>query len=101
MSDVWMIVLGMTVVTYVPRLLPFLMIQDKPLPGKLKQFLEYVPFTALGALIVPGVFSAIGDRPDASMVGLAFAVLYGWLRGGIIVAVAGSIGIVYLMLVFL
>lgn len=98
MNNIWMIILGMTVVTYIPRVLPFFLLQGKEVPSKLKQFLEYVPYTALGALIIPGAITAIPEKPLASVVGLGFAVVYGWLRGGLIVAIVGSIGLVYLLL---
>lgn len=98
MNDIWMIILGMAIVTYIPRVLPFFILEGKVLPSGLKKFLDYVPYTALGALIIPGAVTALPEKPLASLVGLGFAVIYSWLRGSIIVAVMGSIGVVYLIL---
>ncbi|SHI40994.1 Branched-chain amino acid transport protein (AzlD) [Dethiosulfatibacter aminovorans DSM 17477] len=101
MNNIMFIILGMMIATYLPRLVPFMLISGKPLPLKVKRFLEYVPYTALGALIIPGALGAVPERPVASVLGLGFAVAYSYLRGGIIVTVAGSIATVYLVLVYL
>ncbi|WP_461206669.1 AzlD domain-containing protein [Clostridium sp. DL1XJH146] len=98
MNSVMIIVIGMTIVTFIPRVIPFFILSDKELPKKLKMFLEYVPYTALGALIIPGAITAVPRAPEASIVGLTFAVLYSYFKGGIIVSVVGSIGIVYMVL---
>ena len=98
MSDVMWIVIGMMVVTFIPRLIPFIMISDKGLPSKVTQFLEYVPYAALGALIIPGAISAIPDAPIAGAVGLIFAAVYSYIKGGMIISVVGGILVTYLVL---
>ena len=95
MSDVMWIVLGMMIVTYVPRLIPFVVISGQNLPDKVKQFLGYVPYAALGALIIPGAVSAIPQVPLAAGAGLAFAGIYSYFRGGMIVSVVGGIFATY------
>jgi branched-subunit amino acid transport protein len=101
MNNIMVIVLGMTIATYLPRLIPFILISGKPLPFKVRRFLEYVPYTALGALIIPGAIGAVPEKPLASALGLGFAVAYSYLKGGIIVTVAGSIVVVYLLLMYM
>lgn len=98
MSDVMWIVFGMMVVTFIPRLIPFILISGKELPRKVTQFLEYVPYAALGALIIPGAISAIPDAPIAAAAGLIFAAVYSYIKGGMIVSVVGGIAITYLVL---
>lgn len=97
MSNVLIMVLLMAAVTYLPRLFPFLMITTK-LPNKLRRFLQFVPYTALGALIIPGVFSSVPGHPFAVIGGIAFAVLYSWFKSGIIIPVLGAIALTYLSL---
>ncbi|HHY91594.1 MAG TPA: AzlD domain-containing protein [Clostridiales bacterium] len=92
-----LIILGMTAVTYIPRLAPFLMLSGKELPKPLGRFLSFIPCTALGALIIPGVFSSIPKAPHAAMLGFGFAAIYAWFRGGIIVPVLGSIVVAFLV----
>ena len=98
MNDKILLIVGMMMVTYIPRLIPFILVSDKELPEKLKKFLKVIPYTALGALIIPGVFSAIPGMPQAAIVGIGFAMVYGWYKGGIIVPVLGSIAVALLML---
>lgn len=95
MSKYLLLILGMSIVTYIPRLLPFLFI-DKSFSKKFERFLLYIPPTALGALIIPGAFEAIPNMPLISIIGLGFALLYSWFRGGLIVSVLGSILVVFI-----
>lgn len=99
MSDVMWIVMGMMVVTFIPRLIPFLLISGRDLPKRVTRFLEYVPYAALGALIIPGAISAIPENPLAGGIGILFAGLYSYIKGGMIVSVVGGILVTYLVLV--
>lgn len=99
MTNTMWIIMALMLVTYIPRVLPFLMLSDRKLPAKLTQFLEYVPYTALGALIIPGALTTIPDHPLATGVGLTFAFLYAYLKGGIIITVIGGILVTYIMLI--
>lgn len=98
MNKIVLLVLGMMLVTYIPRLTPFLIISRTNLPQGIRKFLLFVPTAALGALIIPGVFSAIPDNPLASLVGIGFACVFAWRKGGIIIPVLGSITVVFIML---
>ncbi|WP_240843177.1 AzlD domain-containing protein [Acidaminobacter sp. JC074] len=98
MSQTMMVILGMALVTYIPRVIPFVTISDRQLPKYVKQFLEFVPFAALGALIVPGMFSAIEGSWMISLVGVLVAFVIAWKRGGMILPVFASILTVFLLL---
>jgi branched-subunit amino acid transport protein len=54
---------GMCLVTFVPRVIPLLMGRDLALPRWIRRWLSYFPFAALGALIYPGILSVIEGRP--------------------------------------
>ncbi len=83
------LILGMTAVTYLPRLLPLLALSDRALPPLAKRFFLYIPYTALGALITRGVLEA----PDtlATLAAIGMAAICSWLRGGLITSVAVAI----------
>ncbi|RXI98314.1 AzlD domain-containing protein [Anaerobacillus alkaliphilus] len=49
------IILGMGIVTYIPRVLPLITMNGKEMPPRVKAVLQNVPYAALGALIFPGV----------------------------------------------
>lgn len=93
-----LLILGMMLVTYIPRFIPFALASKLELPDKLRRFLRYIPYTALGALIIPGVFTATPEMPLAALTGAAFAFIFGWIRGGIIIPVLGAILTTYLVL---
>lgn len=100
MSDLIFIILGMAAVTYGPRLFPFLVLSQRTLPKRLDAFLKCIPAAAIGALIIPGVFSATPDMPLAAIAGIGFTLLFGLMRGGIIVPVLGSVGVAWLVLFY-
>lgn len=54
----WELILGMALVTAIPRVLPMLIDLERWLPPALVRSLGFVPPAALGALIVPGLFQA-------------------------------------------
>lgn len=91
MNDNIKLILLMMIVTYIPRLIPFLIVSTENLPKGVLRFLKLVPYAALGALIIPGVFSATSEKPIAGLIGVGFAMLYAWHKGGIIIPVIGSI----------
>ena len=99
MNNIAFIVLGMMIVTYVPRLIPFYMLSGRKIPCFLKMFLEFVPYTALGALIIPGAFAALPDSPIAAIGGLGFAFTYSYIKGGLILPVVGSMVVAYCFLI--
>jgi branched-subunit amino acid transport protein len=94
------LILGMAAVTYGPRLMPFLLMTNKQIPKRLDAFLKCIPAAAIGALIIPGVFSATPDMPMAAASGMAFTMIFGLWRGGIIIPVLGSVAVTCLILFF-
>lgn len=98
MNNMILIILGMAAVTYIPRLIPFLMLTNKQIPKRVDAFLKCIPVAAIGALIIPGVFNATPDLPLAGIVGIAFTLIIGLWKGGIIVPVIGSVVVTYLVL---
>lgn len=98
-SESLVLVAGMAVVTYIPRLLPFLVRSTRPYPPKVKQFLSYLPYAILGALIFPGVLSSTGELVTA-VAGLAAALVLAWRGAHLLWVVSGAIGAAALMAVF-
>ncbi|MDM8536598.1 AzlD domain-containing protein [Desulfobacterales bacterium HSG17] len=98
MSNLIPLILGMAVVTYTPRLLPFLFLSNKTINTRVDAFLKCIPATAIGALIIPGVLTATPDMPLAAIAGMIFTLIAGLWRGGIIIPVLGSVVVTYLVL---
>ena len=98
MNNLFFVILGMAAVTYGPRLIPFWLMTNREIPKRVDAFLKCIPFAAIGALIIPGVLSATPDMPMAALSGMAFTMIFGLWRGGIIIPVLGSVAVTYLVL---
>ncbi|WP_105614690.1 AzlD domain-containing protein [Vallitalea okinawensis] len=96
-SKIW-IIIGMMVVTFLPRLLPFYVISKIKLSPRWRLFLTYIPYTSLGALIIPGVLQATPTLPIAGVLGLCFVCLYGWFKDGVIIPVVGSVIVAFIFM---
>jgi branched-subunit amino acid transport protein len=93
---IFLLSVGMMVVTYLPRLLPLVALRNIRLPRRLSAFLSFVPVAAIGALIIPGGFSSVDGSWLASSIGLLAALVSAWYFRSIIVTVVLSILSVYL-----
>jgi branched-subunit amino acid transport protein len=91
-----MIIAGMTVVTYIPRMLPFIMFKGKELPPFWQGILRNVPFATLGALIFPGILT-FHENVLFGLAGAAAAFLIAFTGANIIFTVLGSIGILTIL----
>jgi branched-subunit amino acid transport protein len=60
---IWLMIAGMCVVTFVPRVIPLLLGRDLVLPGWIRRWLSFFPYAALGALIFPGILTVVEGRP--------------------------------------
>jgi branched-subunit amino acid transport protein len=47
---IW-IILGTMVVTYIPRMLPLVLLSKTKLPKRVEDFLDYIPIAILGAIL--------------------------------------------------
>ncbi|WP_136808569.1 AzlD domain-containing protein [Desulfosediminicola flagellatus] len=65
-SLVFLTLLGMGAVTYIPRLLPMLLLSGKNLAPWIARWLSFVPATVLAALLAPGLVCSEG-RLDVSV----------------------------------
>jgi branched-subunit amino acid transport protein len=59
-TAIFLTILGMALVTYLPRLIPALFLASRPMPEALRRFLSVVPPAALGALLVQSVLLDAG-----------------------------------------
>lgn len=61
MAETFLIILGMALVTFLPRFLPMYVLTQLKIPGVVVAWLRYVPVSVLAALVVPGVLMAEGQ----------------------------------------
>lgn len=95
-----LLILGMALVTYLPRLIPSLILDKVSFGKRAQKFISLIPYTAMAALIVPGVFTADPDRWYIGVVGGIVAVILACFKKlPSTVAVLGSV--LAVMLVYL
>ena len=99
MSDLTVVLLflSMALVTYVPRMLPFVLIDKMRFSPRMERFLRLIPYTAMAALIFPGVLSVDATRPWVGLLGGAAAAVLGLRKRSAIVCVLAAIAVVFLL----
>ncbi|MDD2458660.1 MAG: AzlD domain-containing protein [Eubacteriales bacterium] len=86
----------MAVVTYIPRVLPLLLVRGRIQSTFLRSFLYYVPYAVLSGMTIPAIFSAT-TTPVSATAGLLVAIGLG-LSGRTLLTVAlGASGAVWLV----
>lgn len=93
--------LGMTLVTYIPRLIPVFLIGRVQLNPKLEKFLQLIPFTAMAALIFPGVIFTDPNNLWIGILGGATAIILAWMRMNVMVCVLAAIAVDFLIYNFM
>ncbi len=91
MNNILKLVLLMAAVTFIPRLLPLIFLKADKLPEKFKQFLSYIPYAVLGALIIPAGLSGIPDSHLISVLVLLIAALVSWYRKSVVLSFVVSV----------
>jgi len=86
-----LMILGMAIVTYIPRALLAVVIHRLKFSPKVEKFLRLIPYTAMAALIFPGVITVDASRPEIGIVGGTVAGILAWLRCPVIVCVVAAI----------
>jgi branched-subunit amino acid transport protein len=90
----WLLVILMAAVTFIPRVLPMVSLQHVKLPRFLKRQFEFVPYAALSALIFPGILTSTG-RWDSAVAGALAAIALTLGRLNLFFVVIGSIAAVF------
>lgn len=96
-----LMILGMTAVTAVPRLIPALFMGKIKINRKVERFLQLIPYTAMAALIFPGILSADPARFYMGLIGGGAALLLSCLKMPVIVSVFAAVAtnfLIYLLI---
>ncbi len=99
-TNIYVLTSGMALVTFLIRIVPaFLMDRLSP-SRRLKAFLDLLPYTAMAALIVPGVFTVDAAHPLFAPVGALLAALLAFKRCPVFVCVLGAVALNCLLYLF-
>ncbi|ALV21889.1 MAG: AzlD domain-containing protein [Carnobacterium sp.] len=55
-SNPWLLIVGMAIVTYLPRMIPLLVLSKRTIPEKLEKWMSFIPVSIFSALIFSDIF---------------------------------------------
>jgi len=84
------IVIAMAVVTYLPRLIPFVFLSELKEKSFTQRFMKLIPYTALSALIFPSIITSTNSTYSA-LIGGSIAIVLSYLKINIVVVIILSI----------
>lgn len=93
-------ILGMCVVSYIPRMLPAAFISRVRFTPYLTRFLNLIPYTAMTALVFPGIFYSVPGNMEVTYAGAIVAVVCALLRFPLALTVLCAVLVVLGMLAF-
>ncbi|WP_332629370.1 AzlD domain-containing protein [Halalkalibacter flavus] len=88
--NMMLIISGMAIVTYIPRMLPLVFLDVERIPSWVQAILRNVPYAALGALIFPGILT-INENIWYGVIGGITAIIIAYLGANLIIVVLSSI----------
>ena len=80
MDYVALVILGCAIVTFIPRLIPALFIDKLNFSPKFEKVLNLIPYTALAALICPGVLTVDSQLWYIGLIGAVVAAALSWKK---------------------
>lgn len=80
MEFINLVILGCALVTFIPRLMPALFIDKLNFSPKVDKFLNLIPYTALAALICPGVLTVDDKMWYIGLIGAIVAAGLAWKK---------------------
>ena len=95
MENRFVMVLGMALVTYIPRMIPLAILPGIELPKYLKSFLSFIPIAVLSALIFPGFLDSTGE-PLTAILGAITAFVLAYNEKNLMIVVLGAIFTVFI-----
>ena len=78
------------IASFIPRVIPFLLPKGKIKSQFLNSFLNYIPYSVLGAMIFPAIFFATSNT-IASITGAVVAIVLALTQKRLIIVALGSI----------
>lgn len=97
--NVMLLIILMAAVTYIPRALPAFIVEKVRLGKKTEKFLKLIPYTAMAALVFPGILSAVGGEYAMyfGLIGGAVAAVLAYFKCPVILSVVASVVSVYVL----
>lgn len=95
----WLILLGMGLVTYVIRLAPIVTLEHLPIPPRMRQALRFVPPAVLSAIIFPELFRPADvldiSFGNARLIAGLLAALVAWRTKNVLLTIGAGMAVVW------
>ncbi|MDY2981670.1 MAG: AzlD domain-containing protein [Fusobacterium sp.] len=98
-KEIFLMIFGLALVTFIPRFLPFKLLENIKFSKRTSLVLKCIPFSAIGALILPDVVGAVSGNLFASLVGGVSAVVFSFFFKNYLYVVIGSIIMTYISII--
>ncbi len=95
------LILGMALVTYIPRLMPLILLKKTSVNERFRMFLTFIPYTSLSILLIRGVLTSEESMRIPTIVGILAASLIAYIQRNLILSVIGGILAAFIMINFL
>ena len=98
MNKIFLYIFVMALVTYLVRMIPFVLMRKNITSPFLKSFLHYIPYTVLAAMTIPGIFYSTGGQPAdilAAVCGFLTAFLLSFQKRSLLVVSLAASAAVY------
>ena len=89
--NILLLIFAMGAVTYGSRVLPGFLIDRMNFSPRAEQFLKLIPYTAMTALIFPGILTVDPTRPEIGIVGALVVIVLAWKKAPLLLCVVGAI----------
>jgi len=89
-------ILVMMAASWLPRMLPLLLVRGKIKSRLLRSFLYYVPYAVLTAMTLPAILTATRSVWSA-LAGLAAALILGWRGRSLLIVALGAASAVFVV----
>ncbi len=78
--DINILIIACALVTFIPRLIPAIFVDKLNFSPKFEKFLNLIPYTALAALICPGVLTVDNQLWYIGLIGAIVAACLAWKK---------------------
>lgn len=97
----WALIVVMALINYMLRVLPATVISKVSFGRYMKRVLHLIPYTALTALVFPGIFFSVGEHVYIAAFGAIIAVITAILKFSLSMTVLISvIAVIAMLLIF-
>lgn len=90
----------MAIVTYIPRMMPMILLSSIDLPPFLERFLKFIPYTALSALVFPEILFSTANIESALFGGIIATILAFFNVNLLSIVISGISGVLFWELLF-